>query len=102
VPLSPEVAESQWDGGGTVQIAPVWFHAFSVLFIPCFLTRKELDVDIAAKELMSHKVCNLISPSAPFIFFPDTRVCAFPPALPLLRWRGRMCCAFKKGGFSED
>lgn len=69
-PLSPGVAESQWDGGGRVQIDPVWFHTFFTLFILCFLTIKELYVDTVAKELMSHKVYNFIS-SWLFLFFPD-------------------------------
>lgn len=40
---------------------------------------KELYVDIVAKELMSHKVCNFISPSALFIFSLIVASSPFPP-----------------------
>lgn len=44
-----------------MQIDPVWF--LFILFILCFLMIKELYVAIVAKELVSHKVCDFISPS---------------------------------------
>lgn len=47
---------------------PAWFPIFFILFILCFLTIKELYVDIVVKELMSHKVCNFISRFALFFF----------------------------------